>query len=453
MHDRTSQPVTRGGIGSLVRLIWPVFIEQVLMMTVLVSDMMLAGFYLSREHLSAMTSMSYVMWLMSCLFSVVALGVAALVARDIGAGDPRSAARATNQALVAGAAMAVALTLAIWPWDDWLERMMRLDGDTARHFTRFLALLTPALPAMMVEQVGLAGLRGAGDMIASLITMTLVNVVNLAVSWPLLLGVGPIPPLGWDAIALGAVAGHATGALVTLLLLARGRGGLALRLDDMRPDANLIRRILKVGVPGGVDMIGQTFLQLYFLSMINELGDLAAAAHGVAIRIESLVNLVAVAFQVAAGTLAGQYLGAGDRAGAARNVWLTCAAGAIVMLAASVLLYLGAGASTHLFLSDEHRRVSELAAPLLRIISLALVPLAVLNVLGGALRGAGDTRWPLAVTLIGFIGVRIPLAHWLMFVQAEGVKGAWHAMAVDLFVRCALITLRFVHGGWQRTQV
>ncbi len=312
-------PIASHGLATLARLVWPVMLEQLLNMFVGLSDTFLAGRYLSQTHLAAMTSMCYVMWMLSSAFAVIALGVAALVARFIGAGDTASATRVTNQGLAAGALLSIVLTLVLWPWDGSIVALMRLDGDSAVYFTRFLTLLAPALPAMMVEQVGLAALRGAGDMVAGLWTMALVNAVNLAVSWLLLSGFGPIAPQGWDAIAIGAASGHCAGALATLALLARGRGGLGLRRRDFWPDGALQRRILRIGVPGGLDLLGQSLLQLFFLSLINRLGEQAAAAHGVAIRIESLSYLPAVAFQVAAATLAGQYLGARDPASAARE--------------------------------------------------------------------------------------------------------------------------------------
>ena len=163
--------------------------------------------------------------------------------------------------------------------------------------------------------------------------------------------------------------------------------------------------------------------------------------------------LPAIAFQTAAGTLAGQYLGAGDPASAMRSARMACAAGVGVMLAASVGIYCGSNWLPDLFVSDSNAEVSRAAAPLLRIISLALVPLVILNVFNGALRGAGDARWPLAITLIGFVGVRMPLAMWLMFYVGEGVAGAWHAMAIDLYIRAILISARYLQGGWLRIRV
>ncbi len=105
------------------------------------------------------------------------------------------------------------------------------------------------------------------------------------------------------------------------------------------------------------------------------------------------------------------------------------------------------------FLSDKQVGVLEMSAPLLRIVSWAMLPLAILNVLTGALRGAGDTRVPVIFTLVGFLGVRVPIAWWLCFHAGYGVSGAWYAMATDLCFRCVLAIGRFAQGGWQWQEV
>ncbi len=304
-----------GTFRVLMRLVWPVLLEQLLAMLVGLSDTYLAGRYLSSSHLAAMTSISYFMWLINSLFAIVAIGATALTARMVGAQDIRGAVRATNQSLLIGAVMAVVLTIAGWWYLPAAIHGLGLEGEPAQFAARFLELLILVLPAVMIETVGIAALRGAGDMITGLVTMGLVNVVNLGLSWTLLHGVGPIPPQGWDGIAIGTAAGHATGGLVLLAVLLRGRGEFRVHLADLRPDWSLIRRILWVGVPGGIDVLVLMVCQMGFLAMINHLGPLATAAHGVAIRIESLAYLPGSAFQLAAATLAGQYLGAGDPQG------------------------------------------------------------------------------------------------------------------------------------------
>ncbi len=305
----------------------------------------------------------------------------------------------------------------------------------------------------MLEAVLIACLRGAGDTLTGLVAMVLVNTVNIVVSWGLLLGVGPLPEWGWDGLATGTAVGFALGGILPLAVLIHGRRGLKLEWRWLKFDPELSKRIARVGLPGGIDVMSVIGCQLVFLTLVNRLGTLSIAAHGVAIRLESLAYLPGSAFEVAAGTLAGQFLGAGDRRRAIHSVLGALACGSSLMLLAALVLFFGAEPLVDLFLGAKQVAVAEIAAPLLRIVAVAVVPLSLVMVLTGALRGAGDTRWPLLFTVFGFFGVRFPVAWLLAFHWGWGVQGAWYAIVTDLTVRAALFVARFVHGGWQKVKV
>ncbi len=436
----------------LLRLAMPVLVEQLLNFLVVISDTALAGRFLAQEHVAAMTMIAYVMWLIPVLFATVGIGATALIARFYGARDFLMAQRVANQAMLLGMGFCVGIFTVLWLWTEELLVLLRLDLSTVPLVVRYLEFILPILPAVMLLQVGPACLRGAGDTLSGMVAMAVVNVVNIVASWGLVLGwFGP--SWGWDGLALGTALGHLVGAAIILILLVRGRMGLYLRWNQMKPDAHLIRRLLHVGVPGGMDMLAIVLCHLWYLAIINSLGAVVTAAHGVAVRIESLSYLPGSAFQVAAGTLAGQYLGAGRPDRAQRSALVACAVGGGVMTAAGVIFFLFAEPLVRLLVSAEKVAEIQTAYPLLKIVAFGTAPLAVTMILSGALRGAGDTRWPFAIGMIGMIGVRIPLAHLAVFHYGWGVQGAWWAMVVDLWVRCALVSARFWQGGWKRIKI
>ena len=321
------------------------------------------------------------------------------------------ASRVANQAILLGVAFAVPATVAGLTLGHHLVDAMQLSGEAAALALIYWKILMPCVPAIMLISVGVACLRGAGDTVSGLAIMTVVNLVNVALSWGLMRGWGPLPELGWNGIALGTCIGYLVGGVLMIALLARGRAGLQLRFGLLRPDRHLMWRMLRIGIPGGVDVSAIIACQMWYLALVNGLGSLAAAAHGVAIRIESIAYLPGTGFQVAAGTLAGQHLGAGDRKGANRSVVLATIVGLIVISAGGVVLYTAANPLARLFLRPEEYEVARTAAPLLQTVALVMPALALMMILTGALRGAGDTRWPLLFTLIGFLVVRIPATY------------------------------------------
>jgi len=463
INDWIDEP---GVYRPLLRLAWPVLGEQSLAMAVGFSDTILTGHFLSESHLAAVNLMAYMLWLLYGLFSVVAIGTSALVARYVGARRFTMADRFLHQSLIIGVLISVPGAVAALTLGPEIVALLKLRGDSAAAAVRYWDIVVPMTPCIMVSAVGIASLRGAGAMIHGLCVMAVVNIVNIVVSWGCCLGWGPFPQWGWEGIAFGTACGYFVGAAGTLFILGSGMIGLHLRWRMWRPNGRLIYRLLRVGVPGGLDSFALILCQLWFVSVINTLGDRAAAAHGVAIRIESLAFLPGAAFQVAAATMAGQYLGARQPGKATRSVLAACLLGGLVMGLGGIVFYAGAFPLASLMLGQHQKDVAYLAAPLLRTIAIGIPPLALVMILTGALRGAGDTRWPLAFTLIGFLVVRIPAAHWLALSAVSipwlgmtfpglglGVLGAWYAMVTDLYVRAILTTWRFWQGGWKDVRV
>ncbi len=212
-----------------------------------------------------------------------------------------------------------------------------------------------------------------------------------------------------------------------------------------------MRRILRIGLPGGMDVLSLVWLQLVFLSIVNSLSTDELAAHGVAIRIESIAYLPGYAFQVAAATLAGQYLGARDsaahaqRLGGLRGQWhAVCGVG--------LVLFFGARPLVGLFLSPAQTGVAAIAPTLLRIVAVAMPPLALMQVFTGALRGAARRggRWCSRSLAFWACGCRWPTC-W--FSSGNGALTALVCHGGRRLFRCLLVVFRFRHGGWQRIEV
>ncbi|HEY1068742.1 MAG TPA: MATE family efflux transporter, partial [Pirellulales bacterium] len=406
-----------------------------------------------EAHLAAGSSVGYLLWLLTELFVFVAVGSTALIARFTGAGDRAAAVRAVHQSFLLGAIGAVIATAGCLTFGERLVQLVGLHGESADLALDFLGWVFPVLPCIMVEAVAVASLRGVGDVRGGLWIMALVNFVNVAFSWALMFGIGPLPALGWEGVAAGTALGHVAGAALAISFFVRGRDGLRFSRPLFRPDFDLCRRILRIGIPGGLDMLAVILCQIWFLSIVNGLGDLAGAAHGVAIRVESLAFTPGTAFQVAATTMVGLYLGAGDPRGAIRAVQLACLlAGAVICLASVGFYFFGAEIAS-LWVSPDKVGVIEQSADLLKIVAFGAPALTFIMILTAALRGAGDTRWPLAINLFGFLTIRIPLAYLLAYSFGLGVVGAWYAMVIDLNVRCVLNIWRFWNGGWKTVEV
>ncbi len=453
----------------MLRLAIPALAEEFLVLMVTWTDWWLAGHFFSDDGdatKAAMGLMAYVMWLVPSLFATVAIGATALIARWTGAGDHGKANRTANQAYLVAGFVAAGLTTITWFYGELFIDTMQLTGDAADFALEYLVIVTPLIPLIMCSQVGAACLRGAGDTLSGFVAKFAVVFVNILVSTMLVTGWGPWEPIGWKGIAIGTASGYAVGGALILTILVVGRAGLKLRFVSMKPDFEILAKLFRIGLPGGFDIGTLLFCQLLFLALINSMGKASAAAHGLAVQIEACTFLPGAAFQVAAATMAGQFLGARLPKRAVSSVRLCTGIGMIIMCSGGLALYFCGTEIACFFTGDYADPTTAQTGDLLRIIALAMPCLAIVIIVSGAFRGAGDTVWPFLITGFGFFAIRIPLAAWLAFESIEipwtsfaitgiglGVEGAWYAMAIDLAVRSVLVGARFVHGGWQHIKL
>jgi putative MATE family efflux protein len=453
-------------------LSWPVLVQQLLLMAVGLYDQYLAGnnppadASLHVPYQAAQTTANYLAWFIASFSAVVSVGSTALVARFVGAGERDKAVHAANQSIFLAIVIGLAASVVGLALVAEVVRLMHMTGPAGSMAVDFLVPVLALLVFQMVESAGLACLVGAGDTRPTLWVLGGIAFINIPLAWICFHGLRPLPALGFPGIALGTALSHALGGVAVLVLLARGRAGLKLRLREMRPDAALIRRLLRISIPASIDTLSIGLCQLWFLRMVNRLGDVAAAAHGIAIRWESLGYLSGHAFATAAAALVGQNLGARRPHDAARSGWIAWGIGVGVMTAMGAVFFGLAPEMFQLLCPAHHQReVIAAGVRVLRLVAFAMPALACIIIFTGALRGAGDTRLPMLLTWIGFLVIRIPLAYCLMFEQVDlgslgtmpganlGLFGAWLAMFADLLIRGGLFLLRFATGGWQRVKV
>jgi putative MATE family efflux protein len=442
-------------------LAWPVLIQQLLTVAVTFSDRLLAGRFQSVDAAdllasqAALTTAQYLDFFISSYTVLVTVGATALVARCVGAGDRPAAVRFTNQALLLAVILGGLASVVGLLGLPLLLRLLGLHGAAADLACSYLRPLFLLLVFRVVEAAGIACLVGAGDTRTGLGVLGLVAVINVPLAWLCFFGFGPVPPLAFTGIAVGTAVSHVVGGLVVLGVLLRGRFGLYFRPALLRPHLDDLRRLLRVSVPAGLDSLSVACGQLWFLSIVNRLGDTASGAHGIALYWEALGYCSGAAFGTAAMTLVGQNLGAGRPERAARSGWVTFALGAGVMSFMGLVFFVLARPMFRLFCPGaEQTPIVAAGVPVLRLVAFAMPALASCIIFTAALRGAGDTRVPVLFTWLGFFVVRIPLAYLLTGpVVALGLLGAWLAMCADLVVRGVFFAWRFATGRWQHLRV
>jgi multidrug resistance protein, MATE family len=464
-----SASLTSGNLRPTVFwLALPVLAEQLLSYLVGLVDTYLSGQLgaVATIATSAVGLAGYVGWLATLMFGLVGIGTTAIVARAWGAGRRSQANRVANQSLTLAAGIGVLFLLFMMPAAPLLASLLNMEGLAAEITTRYLRIDAVGLVFTSVTVAAAAALRGTGDMRTPMFVLGFVNLLNVVCSLALVYGIGPWPsvglsfpliaPRGVDGIVLGTVIARTAGGLLMLFAVANGAGGLKFRAKQLRPKLRVARRILAIGIPAAADGLIMWSGHYLFLMVISHLGEGAAgeaifAAHIIGIRVEALTYLPAVAWGAAAATLVGQSLGAGstERAKAVGNEAVRqCGIVGILMTAA---LFFGAEWIYGVMHNDP--AVAHVGVPALRLLAFFQVPVVLSIVYVYALRGAGDTRFPLLMTCLGVMGIRVPLSYLCGIVLDGGLVGAWIGMCGDLLLRSILAAWRFNRGGWSSIRV
>jgi putative MATE family efflux protein len=417
-------------------------------MLVMIVDTMLVG-HLGTAELAAVSLTTQWVYMAITLFTTISTGATALIARSVGAKDLGTANRALRQALALALGIGLLASVLALALATPAVKLMGADADTLAHGVLFLRITALSFVLQSIMWVGNACLRGAGDTRTAMVVMGIVNVINILVAWVAINGPFGLPKLGVAGSALGATVARGIGGLLVLGVLLRGRAGLKLSFRGLAPDREIIRRLLNVGLPTGIERLIMRFGMMAFLRAISSIGTVAVAAHAVALRAESLSFMPGFGFGVAGTTLVGQGLGARDPDRAERSGYLTFRLAMWLMIVMGVVFVVLPRPLIALFTSDP--AVINTAVVPLRVVGFVQPFMAAGMVFPGNLRGAGDTRYPMLVTSASVWAIRVPLAYLLG--PTLGLTGAWLGMAIDNTVRGTLFYLRFRGGRWKQAKV
>ncbi|MCA9089413.1 MAG: MATE family efflux transporter [Planctomycetaceae bacterium] len=445
-----TKPIRR----TMFLLALPVLSEQLLNFLVGTVDVYLAGNLTdgtSRAAVSAVGVAAYVGWFASLIFSLVGTGTTALASRAWGAGDRAHANVVLNRSVALAWLIGLAFLLAIVPAAPMVCRLMGLQANELPIAVRYLRTDAVGLVFASVTLVASAALRGCGDMRTPMWILGAVNVLNIVLSTALVYGWGPLEPMGVDGIVTGTACSRTIGGLALLLYLFVGGSGLQLKLREWQVKGQTVQRILSIGGPAAGEGVVTWIGHVIFLRMIAEQGDVAFNAHIIGVRVEAISYLPAVAWGAAAATLVGQSLGAQDK----QRAWLAGHEGALQCglfgVLTSLVFMLQAGPIYSLMHEDPAVRV--LGAPALSLLGAFQVPLLLAIVYASALRGAGDTRFPLVIALVTTYLIRIPVGYLFGIYWGMGMYGMWIGMCVDISGRCLLNAYRYWSKHWMHVTV
>jgi putative MATE family efflux protein len=426
---------------------WPVLGVMLLNFVVGYTDVYVAGM-LSPDVQAVVGFISQLYFILIILGNALGVGTVALVSSSVGRCEWGQAFDFTRQSLVMAASIGAILAVLSFAGAGEIILQFSLPEAIRGMALVYLKIFSFAMLPNYIIILMSAVFRAAGQPLIPFRVMGVVTVLNVASSFGLALGLGPLPRLGYRGIATATAISMLAGMLLVATVLF-GRKWRGVWEGSWKPRAGIIRSILRISWPAAVLQLAWNAgsLALYqFLGKLGAASITAMAAYANGLRMESITYLPAFALNMAAAVLVGQSLGAGSVERARRYGWQTAAAGTVVLSLFAALLAHFAPRLAGMLTEDP-----AVKAETIRYLyfNLAAAPLMVFSVvLGGAMQGAGDTMGVMKIIVFAIWIVRIPLAAFFCFTLGFGATGVWGAMFCSLTLQGALMTWKYWRGGW-----
>ena len=433
---------------TIISLALPAIVANVMFTAVFVVDTMIVGHLNNAAALAATTLAGTTVWLVDAPMQALAIASGSLVSRCWGGQDFAAARRYTAHTISFALLFGGAVALLVLPIAPLIIRLLGAERDVivlAAPYLRIVILSCTLGGAMMVAT---GSIRAIGDTVTPMVLTGIMNVINIIASISLAFGYGPWPAMGLLGVAWGTVIARTAGGVLALGVLVTRSKGIGLSGGDfvhIRTEALL--RIWRLAYPAVFERALGSAAHFVFVMIVALLGTASLAANAIAIQIEALAFMPALGLGVAAATVAGQAIGAGQTHIAELSIKRSLFWSNVWMGTTGVLFVVFGPFLATLFTRTPD--VVPMAGLAVQIAALELIPLAFAIVLGSALRSAGDTRSPLYVTFICIVFCRLGVTYLFGITFAWGLAGVWLATAVDWTARAAGLWWIFRVGVWK----
>lgn len=431
----------------ILKIAWPAILEMMLQTLVWTVDTAMVG-RLNPASISAVSLGAQMMFITMAILGAVGIGATALVARNVGAENPRRAGKIAGQALIIGGCISIVVTIVGRIYAEEIFRLAVRDREVVELGGAYLR--TVLIGGFFIIPFGVSNaiLRGAGKTRYTLRAVMVANGFNIVGDYALIFGKFGLPAMGVQGAALATGMAQILGALVSLYYLFGKDSGIEIYFKDIFTiDREILKKLADLSLPAAFEITMNDGSRLLSAIWIAQLGTIQFAANSVAVAAESISFMPGYGFAIAAMALVGQNLGSKNVKRARESVSIAIRYAVILMGSIAVLFLTIPGLIMALFTTDPE--TIALAARCIRIGAIEQVPIAIAMVISGALKGAGDTRGPFKISLITNLGVRMPLIYLIVFVFNMNIVYVWLATAIQFILEAILMEIRYKRGKWE----
>lgn len=430
----------------LANLIGPLVIEQLLAVFVGMADSIMVA-NVGEAAVSGVSQVDNIMILIINIFAALATGGAVVAGQYIGRKDEKSACKAATQLVWFVSLSAVAIMILVYFGKDIILNQVfgHITAEVKGHADIYLLIVTASIPFIALYNGGAAIFRAMGNSQVSMRVSLLMNAINVTGNAILVFGLR----IGTAGVAIPTLISRMVAAIVITVLLCNQTRILHIeRTLKIRFDGRMIRKILAIGVPNGLENSMFQLGKILVLSLVSTFGTYAIAANAVSNAIALFQILPGMAISLAITTVISQCVGANDYEQVHYYLKKLLAIIYVAMVGTVALIFLALPLILKAYnLSDQTAAAATNIIHFHGISAMIIWPLSF--ALPAAYRAAGDAKACMYTSIVSMWIFRIGFSYLVGKYMGLGVFGVWVAMVIDWVVRAICFIIRYFNGKWK----
>ena len=430
----------------LAKLLLPLIVEQLLAVLVGMADVVMVA-AVGETAVSGVSLVDSISILIIQMLAALATGGSVVCAQYIGKKQPENACEAAGQLILVTTMVSVVIAVIALIGNRHLLAMIfgKVENSVMENAQIYFWLSALSYPFLAVYNSCAALYRAMGNSKVSMYASLVMNAINIAGNAICVFGLH----MGVEGVGIPTLVSRAFAAILMLFLIQRPQNVIRIRnLQELRFNGRMIKDILKVGVPNGMENTMFQFGKLFLQSLVSSLGTVAIASYAVASNLVTFEYLVGNAIGLGIITIVGQCVGAGEweQAKQYTKKLVLVNYAALVVICSLMILFRNQVVGVY-NLSPEATRTS---AEMLFAHSLAMVVWPLAFTIPYSLRASFDAPFTMYVSVASMWIFRIASAYFFVKVLNLGVMGVWYGMYIDWVFRGLLFVNRFHHFGQKR---
>ncbi len=312
---------------------------------------------------------------------------------------------------------------------------------------RYIVIIYATTPLVFCFMAFQGAYNGHGNTITPMKIQFLTIGINIILDPFLIFGWLGLPSWGVRGAAYGQLISRSLAVIMGFYLLINGPYGLRLRLRNLRPHVQMLKKIIDIGLPSAISFASTQFGFVILNRLINSFGTIVISAYGVGSQINGLFMMPAMGISRGIATTVGQNLGAKNNDRAKKSVYLGLFLALSILGTGTLLMYLVGKQAVMAFLPNEMDVAIE-GARFLKFVGFSIILFGIFHVFSGAFGGAGKTKFILFISLIRLWGIYLPLAYFLARNLHWGSVGVYWSMVLSNLLAAIIAYIIFLRGRW-----